>query len=144
MIEFLRFNEQARRSILGATKTFAEAARSLSCTSEAIGRLITLGLLKEKPTLAGARITEESIESFNREYVGVTVIAKALGTSPFGLVRICDRSRISLLVARRRSGKARNLFLLRKDAQRLPLPSGAERFLRQALFLPFTSVSSYA
>jgi hypothetical protein len=95
----------ARSASVGNTKNAGEAARLLSCSSDAIRGLVRLGALQARVTPAGLRVSDESIEAFSRRYTSVSSIARAEQTSSRALMRRCrDRGISMLLVPMPRQG----------------------------------------
>lgn len=115
--EFYCFVEKARCRIFGKSKSCGRAARDLCWDSESIPGLVASGLLASTETPAGARITEESIAQFKREYVSMVSIAKALDTSSRALACFCQKNDISVVIIHMKGNRGRRLLVRKKDAQ---------------------------
>jgi hypothetical protein len=108
----------ARSSTAGTTKNPVEVARLLSCSRDAIPGLVKLGALHARLTPTGLRVSNESIESFSREYTSLSSIATVEQTSSRALIRRCEDQGIwMLLVPMPRQG--RQPFIRKTDHVKL-------------------------
>ena len=89
---FLDNVQPGRRDVM----TCQEAAVMLNCEPSAITCLIANSYLDGQKSRRGWRVTRDSVAVFDRDFVRISEIAKALGTSSRKLVGICAQQGIEL------------------------------------------------
>ena len=113
----LAHDERARAN--GDTRTIAEAARLLECSTRSIRRLVELEWLRARPTPKAFRVTEESIAEFKKQYVSLLSIARMTNGASWALQGICKRCNLPMLVARQSGKKSSQAFIRAEHTQEL-------------------------
>lgn len=80
----------------GDVTTCQEAALMLNCEPSVVSRLIANGYLEAQKSSHGWQVTRASIAVFGHQFIRMSEIAKALGTSSRKLIGICTQHGIEL------------------------------------------------
>jgi hypothetical protein len=100
-------------------KSPRDAAMRLHCDRKAIPGLVSLGLLTGSNTGSSLRITDDSIEVFNQEYIALAWIAASENTSTEKLVRLCNENGIDRLLPPTKRKKVPQPFIRVADKESL-------------------------
>lgn len=113
--EVLRCIREERKSVSGEYIVNAsEAAEITECDPDTLRGLLQRGLVIGKKEAASWNVSESSARKFARDYIKLSSVAKAEGTSSQRLTKLCRRHNIALLLIDRKSGGAQP-FLLETD-----------------------------
>lgn len=128
------FKTAKRTEMHGGAKTPTEVAKRIGCCPLAVPALFSCGLLTGKRVPRGLRISEDSIDRFNRHYVCLSVLAKQLNTGANWLAHDCRRLGIKVIRIAKEAHKTgeHQPIIRKKDAGRLmqrktPLGQGTPR-----------------
>lgn len=94
----------SRSKAAGDTLTQAEAAHLIDCDMQAILGLINKGLIASQQGREGLRVTRSSAIEFSKQYVALSTLARAQGSSSRRLMRLCCERSIPMVTVAR-SGK---------------------------------------
>ena len=120
-----RLAELSRAQAGGDYLAITQASRLLGCEISVATNLAKLGHLERKPGPEPLRVSSRSVHTFAEEYVTVTLLARALGTTSAALGRRLDRANVSRLIVPRGVDGSPQSFVRRIDAERLRSEIGA-------------------
>lgn len=83
------FIVQTRRKVEGDSYSLPESAALTGLCESAVANAIQLGLLAAEDRDGRTRVSAQSVERFRMEYIPLALLAKKLGNSPRGLLRLC-------------------------------------------------------
>jgi len=109
--------DKKRSQLAGDRCTFSSAAKSLRCSTAAVGELVDLGHLRSVDGPNLRRLERAQVKAFDDAYVTLGTIAQELGTDPRVLHRQAhadDRDMISIVCKR----GIETIFVPRQDAKR--------------------------
>jgi hypothetical protein len=118
--EYGRFATAARSRAARDRMPAYIVEKHLFCDASTVPGLVEMGLLDGHMSPAGLRITNESVEVFKTRYTALAPIAKSIGTtSARGLMQLCKKNGIKLLLVSRTGRKARQPFIRISDRVKL-------------------------
>ena len=94
--------------------------KHLHCDASTVPGLVKKGLLEGHRSPTGLRITSGSVEAFKTEHVALASIANSIGTtSTRGLMHLCKKAGIKLLLVPRSGQRAQQPFIRVSDRPKL-------------------------
>ena len=96
------------------TVSWKIASKVIDCGRECISVLIARGLLKQKQTSLGSRITKQSIVRFTRKYISMMELSRLEGATSRRLRKLCTANNIPVLSVSSRC--AQHSFIRREDS----------------------------
>jgi hypothetical protein len=118
--EYRRFAVAARSRAAGDTMPAHIAEKHLLCDASVVPGLLRMGLLDGHRSPTGLRIRNESVEAFKMKHVSLASIANSIGaTSTRGLMHLCEKNGIKLLLVPRTGQRAQQPFIRVSDRPRL-------------------------
>ena len=118
--EYGRFATSARSRAAGDTMPAYIVERHLHCDASVVPGLLQMGLLEGHRSPTGLRITIGAIEAFKTKYVSLASIANSIGTtSTRGLMHLCEKNGIKLLLVPRTGQRAQQPFIRLSDRPKL-------------------------
>jgi hypothetical protein len=94
--------------------------KHLLCDASTVPGLLQKGLLEGHWSPTGLRIRNESVEAFKMKYVSLASIANSIGTtSTRGLMHLCKKAGIKLLLVPRTGQRAQQPFIRVSDRPKL-------------------------
>jgi len=118
--EYGRFVTSARSRAAEDTMPAYIVEKHLHCDASTVPGLLRLGLLEGHRSPTGLKITIGSVEAFKTKYLSLASIASSIGTtSTRGLMHLCERNRIKLLLVSRTGQRARQPFIRISDQLKL-------------------------
>ena len=110
----------ARIRAAGDTMPAYKVEEHLLCDSSTVPGLLQMGLLEGHQAPTGLRITNGSVEAFKEKYVSLASIANSIGTtSSRGLMRLCGRHGIRLLLVPKTGRRGQQPFVQISDRAKL-------------------------
>ena len=118
--EYGHFVTSARSRAAGDTMPSYIVGENLHCDASTVPGLLQMGLLEGHRSPTGLRIRNESVEAFKTEYVALASIANSIGTtSTRGLMHLCKKAGIKLLLVPRTGQRAQQPFIRVSNRQKL-------------------------
>jgi hypothetical protein len=118
--EYGRFVTSARSRAAGDTMPSYIVEKHLLCDASTVPGLLQKGLLEGHWSPTGLRIRNESVEAFKMKYVSLASIANSIGTtSTRGLMHLCKKAGIKLLLVPRTGQRAQQPFIRVSDRPKL-------------------------
>jgi hypothetical protein len=118
--EYCRIAIAARIRAAEDTMPAYKVEEHLLCDSSTVPGLFHMGLLKGRNTPTGLRITNGSVEDFKTRYVSLASIANSIGTtSSRGLMSLCERHGIEMLLVPRAGRRGEQPFVQISDCAKL-------------------------
>jgi hypothetical protein len=101
------------RSPASSTLSWKSASDEIECGREGISLLIARGLLAQKQTSLGSRITKQSLTRFTRKFISMSELSRTEATKPRKLQRLCEDNNIPVITVRSRM--CNHSFIHRED-----------------------------
>jgi hypothetical protein len=118
--EYRHFAVDARGRTAGNTMPAYIVEENLHCDANAVPGLLQMGLLDGHRSPTGLRIGNESVEAFKMKYVSLASIANSIGaTSTRGLMHLCEKTGIKLLLVPRTGQRSQQPFIRLSDRPKL-------------------------
>jgi hypothetical protein len=118
--EYGRFAIAARSRAAGDTMPSYIVEKHLLCDASTVPGLLQMGLLESHRSPTGLRIAIGSVEAFKTEYVALASVADSIGTtSTRGLMHLCEKNGINLLLVPRTGQRAQQPFIHLSDRAKL-------------------------
>jgi hypothetical protein len=118
--EYRRFAFVARSRAAGDTMPSYIVEKHLLCDASTVPGLVQKGLLEGCTSPTGLRIRNESVEAFKTKYLSLASIANSIGaTSTRGLMHLCKKAGIKLLLVPRTGQRAQQPFIHVSDRSKL-------------------------
>jgi hypothetical protein len=118
--EYGRFVTSARSRAAGDTMPAYIVEKHLLCDASTVPGLLQMGLLEGHRAPTGLRIRNKSVEAFKAEYVALASVANSVGTtSTRGLMHLCKKTGIKLLLVPRTGQRAQQPFIRVSDRPKL-------------------------
>jgi hypothetical protein len=95
------------------TLSWRSASVEIGCSRDGIPLLIAQGLLAQKQTSLGSRITKQALTQFKRKFVSMAELSRIETTKPRKLRRLCVDNNIPVITVRSRM--CNHSFIRRKD-----------------------------
>jgi hypothetical protein len=118
--EYGRFVTSARNRAAGDTMPSNIVEKHLHCDASTVPGLLQMGLLEGHRSPTGLRIRNESVKAFKMKYVSLASIANSIGaTSTRGLMHLCEKTGIKLLLVPRTGQRSQQPFIRLSDRPKL-------------------------
>jgi hypothetical protein len=101
------------RSPTSSTLSWTSASDEIECGREGISLLIARGLLVQKRTSLGSRITKQSLARFTQKFISMSELSRTEATKPRRLQRLCEDNGIPVITVRSRM--CNHSFIHRED-----------------------------
>ena len=101
------------RSPCPNTLSWKSASDEMECSRDGISLLIAQGLLAQRQTSLGSRITKRSLTQFKRKFISMAELSRIEATKPRKLRRLCVDNNIPVITVRSRL--CNHSFIRRKD-----------------------------
>jgi len=101
------------RSPTSSTLSWKSASDEIECSPDGISLLIAQGLLAQKRTSLGSRVTKQSLTRFTRKFISMSELSRTEATKPRKLQRLCEDNNIPVITVRSRM--CNHSFIHRED-----------------------------